>query len=99
MSSATEQPRPQVDDIEKSIDSFLGRMGRSWKKIAIFAALFLVVWFVLAPNFAGWWQYISVGLLLLMQLLFAILFMIVQFAALFWFLGRPRIYWILAGAA
>ena len=34
---------------------------------------------------------------MLFQLLFAILFMIVQFVALFWFLGRPRTYWIMPG--
>ncbi|WP_336775953.1 AAA family ATPase [Paenibacillus sp. MMO-58] len=33
----------------------------------------------------------------LFQLLFAILFMIIQFAALFWFLSRGRTYWVLPG--
>jgi cell division protease FtsH len=32
-----------------------------------------------------------------LQLLYAVLFMIVQFAALFWFLARGRTYWILPG--
>jgi cell division protease FtsH len=34
---------------------------------------------------------------IVMQLLFAIMFMIVQFVALFWFLARGRTYWILPG--
>ncbi|MDQ0899862.1 AAA family ATPase [Paenibacillus sp. V4I7] len=34
---------------------------------------------------------------IVMQLLFAITFMIVQFVALFWFLARGRTYWILPG--
>ncbi|MBP3963859.1 AAA family ATPase [Paenibacillus lignilyticus] len=34
---------------------------------------------------------------LLFQLVFAMMFMIVQFAALFWFLARGRTYWILPG--
>ncbi|WP_248926261.1 AAA family ATPase [Paenibacillus hamazuiensis] len=34
---------------------------------------------------------------LLFQLLFAVLFMIIQFVALFWFLARGRTYWILPG--
>ncbi len=34
---------------------------------------------------------------ILLQLLFAMLFMIIQFVALFWFLARGRTYWILPG--
>lgn len=34
---------------------------------------------------------------IVMQLLFAIMFMIIQFVALFWFLARGRTYWILPG--
>ena len=34
---------------------------------------------------------------IVMQLLFAIMFMIMQFVALFWFLARGRTYWILPG--
>lgn len=34
---------------------------------------------------------------IVMQLLFAVMFMIVQFVALFWFLARGRTYWILPG--
>lgn len=34
---------------------------------------------------------------LLIQLLFAMMFMIIQFVALFWFLARGRTYWILPG--
>ena len=34
---------------------------------------------------------------LLMQLVFAMAFMIIQFVALFWFLARGRTYWILPG--
>src|SRR5437588_1427437 len=31
------------------------------------------------------------------QIMFAVLFMVIQFAALFWFLGRPRLYWVMPG--
>src|SRR5207248_4766633 len=31
------------------------------------------------------------------QIAFAVLFIIIQFAALFWFLGRPRLYWVMPG--
>src|SRR5438046_5525591 len=49
------------------------------------------------PNFEAWGPYILFGLTLLFQLFFAIMFMIVQFVALFWFLGKPRIYWVMPG--
>ena len=42
-------------------------------------------------------QYLLYGLFMLFQLLFAVLFMIVQFVALFWFLARGRVYWIQPG--
>ncbi|HEY5002905.1 MAG TPA: AAA family ATPase [Ktedonobacteraceae bacterium] len=31
------------------------------------------------------------------QILFAVMFIVIQFGALFWFLGRPRLYWVLPG--
>jgi ATP-dependent Zn protease len=99
MSIVTERPRqkPPVDDIERSIDSFFVRIARAWKTFLIVAIVVGLLWFVVAPHLAEWGQYILYGLLMLFQLLFAVLFMIVQFVALFWFLGRPRMYWILPG--
>ena len=97
MSITTQNPRPQVEEIEGSIDSFFARLGRRWKTILIVALIVGVLWFVVAPNIGNWLQYILYGAFMLFQLLFAVLFMIIQFVALFWFLGRPRIYWILPG--
>src|SRR5438034_6798783 len=99
MSTATENPqvKPKVDDIEKSIDGFFVRVARAWKTWLILAVVFSIGYFFIAPNISGWMQYILYGLLMLFQLMFAVLFMIVQFVALFWFLGRPRMYWILPG--
>src|SRR5436309_3652775 len=31
------------------------------------------------------------------QIAFAVLFIVIQFVALFWFLGRPRLYWVMPG--
>src|SRR5205814_7120315 len=31
------------------------------------------------------------------QIAFAVLFIVIQFAPLFWFLGRPRLYWVMPG--
>ncbi|MBX6770794.1 MAG: AAA family ATPase [Chloroflexi bacterium] len=97
MSTVTERPKPPVDEIERSIDSFFARIGRAWKQILILAIIVGLIWFVIAPNISNWLQYILFGAYLVFQLLFAAFFMIFQFVALFWFLGRPRMYWILPG--
>jgi ATP-dependent Zn protease len=99
MSTATERPsqKPHVEEIESSIDGFFGQIARRWKTFLTMAIILGLGWFVLLPNLASWAQYILYGAYMLFQLLFAILFMIVQFVALFWFLGRPRMYWILPG--
>ncbi len=97
MSTTTERPKPQVDEIEKSIDSFMGRLARSWKKLLILAIVLAIIWFGIAPNIGGWLQYIAYGFFMLFQLLFAVLFMVVQFGALFWFLARGRTYWVKPG--
>jgi len=36
-------------------------------------------------------------LLYAFQIVFAVLFGIMQFVAIFWFLGRPRLYWVMPG--
>lgn len=99
MSTVTDNqtPKPRVEEIESSIDGFFGQMTRRWKTFMILGIIIGLFWFVLLPNLSGWAQYILYGAYMLFQLMFAILFMIVQFVALFWFLGRPRIYWILPG--
>ncbi|MBI2939297.1 MAG: AAA family ATPase [Chloroflexi bacterium] len=82
---------------------------RYWKRI-VFLTLFVLF---LGPatmqglgqasvGLAGAWQenpgsvIIQIGMLAF-QLAFAILFMIIQFVAIFWFLGRPRVYWVMPG--
>jgi cell division protease FtsH len=96
MSSRLER-RPEVDEIEKSLDSFAGRMLKSWKRILFWAVIIGVLWFGIAPHLATLGPYILDGALLLFQLMFAMFFMIIQFVALFWFLGKPQMYWILPG--
>ena len=72
-------------------------VGRRWRALLItlvvVAAFFL--WFV--PNYDTAMPYVLYGAYLLFQMLFAVLFMIIQFAALFWFLGRGRTYWVMPG--
>jgi cell division protease FtsH len=87
----------EYDELDRKIDSFLSTIGailRLLLFLAIFGAFF---YFILLPNLEAWGPYLIFGITLIFQLFFAIMFMIVQFVALFWFLGRPRIYWVMPG--
>lgn len=68
-----------------------------WRTFLLWAAvLVLLAILLLAGGPSAWGVAISI-LNILLQLLFAMLFMIIQFVALFWFLARGRTYWILPG--
>lgn len=79
------------------IERLAGFIARHWRGFLVWliflAAFFL--WFL--PNAETALPYVITVAYLLFQLLFAVLFMIVQFAALFWFLGRGRTYWVMPG--
>jgi len=62
-------------------------------RVAILAALGAGIWAGGPPV----WNATLTVLGLLFQLLFAVVFIIIQFVALFWFLARGRTYWILPG--
>lgn len=87
----------QKDDVDDAIDKIFAVFGKIIKPLLFFgvAAVIFIVW--IYPNLHAWLPYIGYGLYILFQLFFAIIFMIVQFVALFWFLGRPRMYWIMPG--
>lgn len=76
-------------------------MGRyrwkKWRKILLWLLVIVaVIWYVVTGGSTV--QSVAIGILnLLLQLLFAMMFMIVQFVALFWFLARGRTYWVLPG--
>ncbi|MFB9759926.1 AAA family ATPase [Ectobacillus funiculus] len=68
-----------------------------WRKFLLWLAIFVliggVLWVGGPPA-----REIALGILnILLQLLFAVVFIIIQFVALFWFLARGRTYWILPG--
>ncbi|HZG78720.1 MAG TPA: AAA family ATPase, partial [Paenibacillus sp.] len=68
-----------------------------WRRLLVrtvlLAALAALVWAGGPPV----WQATLTVLGFLFQLLFAVVFIIIQFVALFWFLARGRTYWILPG--
>ena len=68
-----------------------------WRKVLLWVAAIAFLTIVLYTGGPTYWS-IALGILgLLFQLLFAVMFIIIQFVALFWFLARGRTYWILPG--
>ncbi len=85
------------DELDERIDRALGRVGAMLRALLILGVIAFVGIFIVVPHLDEWSQYILSGASLLFRLLFGILFIIIQFVALFWFLGRPRIYWVMPG--
>jgi cell division protease FtsH len=87
------------NDLDKSINLGMDQFGRFVKQRWLWLTLLgIVIWY--------WITYIqpqltapSPGSILLyaFQIMFAILFGLMQFVAIFWFLGRPRLYWVMPG--
>ena len=68
-----------------------------WRKTILWAAVLVILGIYLLNSGPTVWGVVISIVSLLLQLLFAMLFMIIQFVALFWFLARGRTYWILPG--
>ncbi len=93
----------QRDDVERSIDHSLDDFGRflrhRWWLVLL---VLLVLWYIFAqvvPTLVNTPPQPGTVLLFVFQIVFAVGFIVIQFAALFWFLGRPRLYWVLPGEA
>jgi cell division protease FtsH len=76
-------------------------MGRyqwiKWRKFLLFFLVLIFIGVLLWVGGPSSWAIVLEIMSILMQLLFAVLFIIIQFVALFWFLARGRTYWILPG--
>ena len=95
----SENTETKQNNLDKSIDLGMDQFGRFVK--------LRWLWLILAGIVA--WYFIfnvipqltppSPGTIFLyvFQIAFAVLFIVIQFAALFWFLGRPRLYWVMPG--
>ncbi|WP_135554399.1 AAA family ATPase [Paenibacillus cymbidii] len=68
-----------------------------WRKILLRLAILVVVVAGIWLGGPPVWNVTLSIVSLLFQLLFAVIFIIIQFVALFWFLARGRTYWILPG--
>ncbi|MCM3630257.1 AAA family ATPase [Paenibacillus glycanilyticus] len=68
-----------------------------WRRFLLrIVVLIILVWLLWAGGPPAWNVALTVASFLF-QLLFAVVFIIIQFVALFWFLARGRTYWVLPG--
>ena len=87
------------NSLDRSIDRGLDQFGRFAKLRWVWLVLLsIIVWYFIVfivPQLSA----PSPGTILLyvFQIVFAVLFGIMQFVAIFWFLGRPRLYWVMPG--
>jgi cell division protease FtsH len=68
-----------------------------WRTFLLWSAILVFLFILLLAGGPAAWNVALSILNILLQLLFAMMFMIIQFVALFWFLARGRTYWILPG--
>ncbi|MFT8322031.1 MAG: AAA family ATPase [Bacillus sp. (in: firmicutes)] len=68
-----------------------------WRKVILWTVIIIVIGILLYAGGPTYWRITLTIVGYALQLLFAMMFMIIQFVALFWFLARGRTYWILPG--
>jgi ATP-dependent Zn protease len=86
-------------DLDRSIDLGMDQFGRFVRTRWILVLLIiLLVWYIVVFALPGL-QIPSAGTIIYFafQIIFAIFFVVIQFVALFWFLARPRLYWVMPG--
>src|SRR5918911_4267854 len=85
------------DELDRKIDRALGRVGMLIRTLFIIGVLVFLGLFVIYPQWDSLGPFITTGLYLVFQLFYVAFLMIFQFIVLFWFIGRPRIYWLMPG--
>ncbi|GAC1397487.1 MAG: AAA family ATPase [Ktedonobacteraceae bacterium] len=89
--------KKKPSDLDKSIDLGMDQFGRFIKLRWFWILLVvIVVWFFVAGRTIGTLNP-AVILAGALQLGLAVCYIVIQFVALFWFLGRPRLYWVMPG--
>src|SRR5215207_9908477 len=85
------------DELDRKIDRVLGRVGALLRTLFIIGVLVAAGLFIVLPQWDVMGPFITTGLYLVFQLFYVAFLMIFQFIVLFWFIGRPRIYWLMPG--
>ena len=96
---AKDDTKKKPNNLDRSIDLGMDQFGRFvrlrwlWLLILGIVMVYFIVAIVpqLSPPTPG--LIFTYGF----QIIFAVMFIVIQFGALFWFLGRPRLYWVLPG--
>jgi len=97
MSKQAKDMKRKRSDLDKSIDRGLDQFGRFMRFQWIWLALgALVVWFFVQGKPVGPFDPGTI-LTYALEIGFAVFYILIQFIALFWFLGRPRLYWVMPG--
>ena len=97
MSKQTTSTKRPPSNLDKSINLGMDQFGRFLRRGWIWILLVIFgIWFFTSGITIGG---IDPGTLLggLIQIGIAIFYILIQFMALFWFLGRPRLYWVMPG--
>src|SRR6266704_4178166 len=91
--------KAKKSSLDKSIDLGMDQFGRfvrlRWFWLVVVSIILWYTFVFIVPQLSP----PSPGTILLyaFQIVFAVLFGIMQFVAIFWFLGRPRLYWVMPG--
>ena len=95
----SEKSKADREQLDRSIDLGMDQFGRFAKRRWIWLVLFSIVLWYIFFNIVPQLSAPSPGTVLtyVFQIGFAVMFIIIQFGALFWFLGRPRLYWVMPG--
>lgn len=89
----------QRSNLDRSIDLGMDQFGRFLKtRWLLVTIILLVIWYIVTFALPGF-QIPNAGTIVYyaFQIVFALSFVVIQFVALFWFLARPRLYWVLPG--
>ncbi|HLX59046.1 MAG TPA: AAA family ATPase [Ktedonobacteraceae bacterium] len=95
----SENTEKKVSDLDKSIDLGMDQFGRFAKRRWFWLIVFsIVLWYIVTqvapqisiPPIGSLLQYVFLFIFYMVAIVF-------QFVAIFWFLGRPRLYWVMPG--
>lgn len=83
--------------IDRSLDDFGRFLRRRWWAVLLVALILAYVFTQWVPMIIAAPPQPGTVLSFIVQVMMVIFMILIQFIALFWFLGRPRIYWVLPG--
>ena len=85
------------DELDRKIDRALGRIGALLRTLFIIGVFLFLTFSFVIPSWDQVGPFIQTGLILVFNLLYVAFMIVFQFIVLFWFIGRPRIYWLMPG--